>query len=364
MNVEKEWPQGKKFLASINGLYYQEDDNKSWSFYLGETYYKFKAKKFDFRFGLLTETLGSGDKISFVDKLNSRRYHAGLANDYNRDKKEVPAIKTTYYVNKKMSLDFHFLPVFQASDLPDIFGRWATEFQRTLAIAVAFKGAKLIQESDNTFREQYHVAFNSSFRRYEIRYHYFRFKERLPVVSALSESLFRQNYPLDETFALDGNITLKKDFLVRYEFAFTKDKTYSSFADGKIGSHYRSNAANMLLGTDKNYKNSLYVNLQTLVSHIVDFVTPTPFQIYATEALATFQIKKGYSNETIFVELNGVNNFTTGEYILTPQVTVQKGDYLKLVGGVHLNGKSSESLGPIGQFDFNNTPYFETYVIF
>ncbi|OIP26959.1 hypothetical protein AUK22_06120 [bacterium CG2_30_54_10] len=363
INLEREYAKGQKALVSLNGLYYQEDNNKSWSAYVGESYYKFKVKKFDFKLGNLVETLGSGDKISWVDKINSRRYHNGLANDYNRDKKEVPAVKTTYNINKRMTLDLHYLPIFQAGDMPSIYSKWATEFQQYLAKAIFF-GANLVREKDTRIREQYHVAFNGIFRRYELRYHYFRLKERIPLIEAISGNLFRWSYPLEETFAVDGNRALKKDFLMRFEAAYTRDKTYSGFSNGRIGYHFRSDQYNLLLGTDKTFKRGVYLNIQGLLSFITDMKAPTPLQIFPTEALTAFQLRKGFRSETIFIELNGVENLTTGEYILTPQISIQKTDYLKMVGGVHLNGKSSEHFGPIGQFDKNNTSFFETYVIF
>ncbi|RCK80814.1 MAG: hypothetical protein OZSIB_2702 [Candidatus Ozemobacter sibiricus] len=363
VNFEREYGKGQKALVSVHGLYYQEDDNKTWSAYLGESYYKFRAGRFDFKLGQLVETLGSGDKISWVDKLNSRRYHNGLANDYNRDKREQPCAKVTYNVNSRMSLDVHYLPVFQASELTSIYSKWATAFQKYLATALFF-GARLQREDDTSLREQFHVGFNSSFKKYELRYHYFRFKERIPVIEAVGEQDFRWTYPLDETVALDGNWQLGKDFLLRFELAYTRDKSYSIFHQGRIGYLFRSDQYNLLLGTDKTFKNNLYFNIQGLLSHIPDMKGPTPVQIHVTEALTTIQLRKGFRSETLFVEFNGLSNLTTGEYLLTPQISLQKTDWLKFVGGVHLNGRSTERLGPIGQFDKNNTPFFETHVIF
>jgi len=181
VNFEREFARGQKNYVSVNALYYQEDANKTWDVYPGETYYKFKAGKFDFKMGLIIETLGSGDKISFLDKINSRRYHNGLAIDYNRDKMEVPALKTTYYISKRVNLEMHYLPLFQASDITSIYSRWASAFQTTLAKSILF-GAKLQSEDDVRLREQYHFAINTTFPKFELRFHYFKMKDRLPVV--------------------------------------------------------------------------------------------------------------------------------------------------------------------------------------
>jgi len=363
VNLEKEGAKGQKLLLSLNGLYYQEEDNKSWSSYLGESYYKFKAGSFDFKAGLLVDTLGSGDKVSFIDKINSRRYHNGLANDYNRDKKEVPAIKTTYYINKKMSWDFHYMPVFQASELPSIYGRWATAFQKEAARMVLL-GTPMMREDDTRVREQYHLGFNSAFKKYEIRYHYLWLKERLPVIDLAPRGYLRSEYPIDETFAVDGNVTLGKEFLMRYEMAWSPTKTFASWQDGRIGPRFQSNFFGMLLGTDKTYRNNLYLNVQGILSHISKMQTKTPYQLHPTEFMTSLQLKKGFRSETLFIEFNSLGNMTTGEYVLTPQMSLQRGDFLKFVAGVHVNGKSTDALGPVGQFDENNTPFLETQIIF
>jgi len=363
INLEQEGAKGQKSLISINGLYYQEEDNKSWSSYLGESYYKFRAGNFDFKTGLLVDTLGSGDKVSFIDKINSRRFHNGLANEYNRDKKEVPAIKTTYYINKRMSWDLHYMPVFQASELPNIYGRWATAFQKEVA-RMTLLGTPMMRENDTRVREQYHLGFNSAFKKYEIRYHYLWLKERLPVIDLTPRGSLRWEYPIDETFAVDGNITLGKDFLMRYEMAWSPTKTFASYQDGRVGPRFQSNLFGMLLGTDKTYRNNLYLNVQGIVSYISNMRTKTPYQLKPLEFMTSLQLKKGFRSETFFIEFNSVGNLTTGEYVLSPQMSLQRGDFLKFVGGVHVNGKSTDALGPVGQFDENNTPFLETQIIF
>ena len=180
----------------------------------------------------------------------------------------------------------------------------------------------------------------------------------------ITDDYFKQTYPLDFSVAIDGNITFSEDCLMRFEMAYSRDRTYSSFQDGRIGRKFVSDQYNLLLGTDKTFNNQLYFNIQALLSHVPDMRVETPFQLKPTEYMTSIQLRKGFRNETLFVEFNGISNLSTGEFILTPQATLQQTDYLKLVGGMHINGRSTDALGPIGQFDKNNTAFFETHVVF
>lgn len=344
--------------------YYQEDSNKKWDIFSGENYYKFRAGAFDFKLGTLIENIGSGDKFSFVDKLNSRRFHNGLANDYVKDKKEILAIKTSWYINKKTTLITHYMPYFTSSEFPSIYSKWAYAIQKTIAKEIILNGAKYLAAKDNQTTPQYHIELDNTFKRSEIKLHYMYLKERLPIISQNRPGFYEGTYPTEQTIAMNGNFNVGKDLLFRFETAYCWGKHYSSFANGRIGKEFTSDQYSFLLGTDKNLPNNFYINLQAMVSYIPDLKSETPFQLNSTEYLGTFQLKQNFRKDKLQIELAGISNFTTGEYLLTPKATILKSDYLSFVIGYQVNGESTEALGPIGQFGQNDTAYFETKVSF
>ena len=364
LNLEREFNKGQKFLCGVNVNYYQEDNNKKWDIFPGENYYKFQAGKFDFKLGTLIENIGSGDKISFVDKLNSRRYHNGLENDYNLDKKEVAAIKTSWYLSKKCTLIAHYMPYFSASEFPSIYSKWAYAIHKSLAKEILFNGATYNAEKDSSLTPQYHIEFDTTMQRAEIKLHYMYLKERLPIISQTKPGQFTGTYPLEQTVAMNGNFNVGKDLLFRFETAYSWDKHYSSFKNGKIGKEFTSDQYSFLLGTDKNLPNNFYINIQALMSYIPKLKTQTEFQLDSTEYLGTFQLKQSFKKDKLQIELAGISNFTTGEYIITPKITMLKSDYLTFVIGYHIDGESTNNFGPIGQFGQNDTAFLETKVTF
>ncbi|MEW6710474.1 MAG: hypothetical protein AB1403_11680 [Candidatus Riflebacteria bacterium] len=364
LNFERDYGRGQKLVAGASFNYYTEDNNKKWAVFPGENYYSFKGGDFRFKVGTFLDNIGSGDKFSFVDKINSRRFHNGMANDYDRDKKEIPAVKGSWFINEHFSLSGHYMPYFDASEFPSIFSRWAYSISKALAKEIIFNGATYKASEDTSWDPQFHVEFTSTFKRFELRLHYLRLKERLPVLSQDRPGLFYGTFPIDETIAMNGNVQLNKELLVRYEFAYNRNKTWSSFQDGRIGQKFISDQYAFLLGSDKNLPRNFYVNLQVMMSYVPDLKTQTPFQLAETEFLSSLQLRQNFRRDRLRIELNGLTNFTTGEYVVTPKIFIVKSDYLTFVLGYQANGEGAESLGPVAQFSQNNTAFFETQVGF
>lgn len=364
LTLDHDFAKGQKFVGGVSANYYQEDNNKKWKVFAGENYYKFKAGNFDFRFGTLLENIGSGDKISFVDKLNARRFHNGLANDYDRDKKEIPAFKMSWFANDKITLTTHYMPYFTPSEFPNIYSSWAYAIHKTLAKEILLNGAKYTAEDDSQFTNQFHIGLDSTFKKMELKFHYMYLKEKLPVISTKRVGYIEGTFPVEQTVAVNGNFTIGEDLLFRFETAYSWDKSYTAFKDGRIGKSFISDQYNFLLGTDKNLPRNFYINVQGIISYIPDLKTETPFQLHPTEFIGTFQMRQNFKKDKLQIEIGGINNFSTGEYVLTPKITLVQSDYLRFVVGYQLNGEASETLGPIGQFGENDTAYFETKVSF
>ena len=364
VNFEKELGRGSKLVTGARVNYYTEDNNKKWKVFPGENYYFFKAGDLDFKMGMLIENIGSGDKFSFVDKLNSRYFHNGLANDYDRDKREVAGVRATWYINEHFKLSGHYLPYFTASEFPSIFSKWAYAIHKSLANELLFKGGVYNAASEADFDPQFHVELSSTYPELEMRFHYLRLKERLPVISQDKPGIFNGSFPLDETFAVNGNLTVTKELLLRYELAWSRDRTWTTFEEGHIGKKFFSDHVGMLVGTDRNLPNNFYVNVQGMVSHMPDFEHTTPFQLNGTEYLSSLQLRQNFRQDRLQFEFNALKNFTSGEFVLTPRILMVQSDYLTFVLGFQMNGEGAESLGPVGQFSENNSAMFETRVTF
>lgn len=364
VTLEKELGNDSRLITGARINYYTEDNNKKWKVFPGENYYFCKAGDFDFKAGMLIENIGSGDKFSFVDKINSRYFHNGLANDYDRDKKEVPGVRATWYINKHFKFSGHYLPYFTSSEFPSIFSKWAYAIHKSLATELLFKSGVYNAADDASFDPQFHVELSSVYPKLEMRFHYLRLKERLPVISQDKPGIFNGSYPLDETFAVNGNVSLSKELLLRYELAWSRDRTWSTFEEGHIGKKFVSDHVGMLVGTDRNLPNNFYVNVQGMVSHIPDFKATTPFQLNETEYLSSLQMRQNFRQDRLQFEFNVLKNFSSGEYVLNPKIQIIKSDYLTFVLGYQMNGEGAETLGPVGQFSENNTAMFETRVTF
>ena len=364
VNFEKDLGNGSKLVTGARINYYTEDNNKKWKVFPGENYYFCKAGDLDFKAGMLIENIGSGDKFSFVDKINSRYFHNGLANDYDRDKKEVPGVRATWYINRHFKFSGHYLPYFTASEFPTIYSKWAYAIHKSLASELLFKGGVYNAADDASFDPQFHVELSSVYPKIEMRLHYLRLKERLPVISQDKPGIFNGSYPLDETFAVNGNLTLSKELLLRYELAWSRDRTWSTYEEGHIGKKFVSDHLGMLFGTDRNLPNNFYVNVQGMVSHVPDFKATTPFQLNETEYLSSLQLRQNFRQDRLQIELNLLKNFSSGEYVITPKIQIIKSDYLTFMLGYQMNGEGAETLGPVGQFSENNTAVFETRVTF
>lgn len=364
LNFERELDKQRKIVAGVNFNHYTEDNNKKWKVYPGENYYFFKAGDFDYKLGMLIENIGSGDKFSFVDKINSRYFHNGLANDYDRDKKEVPGVRATWYINKKLRFSGHYLPYFMASEFPSIFSRWAYAIHKTIATQVLLNGATYNAADDEAFKPQFHLEFAMTLPKLEMRFHYLRMYDRLPVISQDRPGVFNGSYPLDETFAVNGNVTVTSDLLLRYELAWSRERTWSAFENGIVGQKFVSDHIGMLVGSDRNLPQNFYINVQGMVSYVPDLLHATPLQLEQTEYLGSLQMRQNFRQDRLQIEFNSLVNFTTGEYVLNPKMLLVQSDYLTFVLGYQANGEGAESLGPVGQFSKNNTATFETRVTF
>lgn len=363
VDSKSEGPRKEQFFCKIGALSLNEESFDARKVFLDDTYAKIKLGAVDLKLGNCIETLGSGDNISFIDNLNPKRFHKGLAGDYNRSKKAVPMVKANVYLNKNMNFEFHVLPFFEKSDLADVKSVWATGFQKTLA-AMTLQGLKIVEEetSGKTKFTQYHIGFNNSFENFEFRAHYQELRETLPFVTLSAPATATLEYPKYRVLGVDGNVGLGGEYLLRYELARFFGRRYTAYDEFVIGAPFTSDSWAGLLGIDRTFSNSLYVNLQGVFTSVENLVAPTAAQKFSSESGVALRVQKGYQKDKYQTEFQGFFNQRTREYLLKFNVEYRYSDMVKYVLGKHVNDGPKSRQGAISEFRDNNHTYLQVKI--
>jgi hypothetical protein len=371
-----EWQRKEGSLEKIQlktGFFYQfendqnptiKGDFKETKFYLDESFFKFHFDNSDFKIGNLIETLGAGDEISFLDTLNPRRLNLGLGTTSMRAKKAIPMVRGDIFINSNLKFQYHLIPAFVKSELADPRSVWATKLQKGILSLDPLRFTVTEENKDNDLENmQGHASINLSFDDYELRFHLFRLFESLPVIQRETPTDYTQRYPEDRYFAIDGNVTLFDEFLVRGEVAWHPNRMFSSLQNGVIGEMFESSQMQALIGVDHTLPNEFYFNIQYILSYISNFVTKTDRQGYGTEAMGTLRLRKSYLRDLLILHFQAVTNFTSGEYIIKPAVSSKPWDNFEVKLGYQLNDGETQ-IGPISQYGENNHIFFECILNF
>lgn len=353
------------FYLKVKSYFYDEREKDLKGIILDECFTKFSINMFDFKFGNIIESLGSGDNFSFIDLLNPRYYYKGLVADYNEDKKAVLMFKNKIYLSNQINIETHFLPFFERSELADFKGSWSTNLQKYLANFTLNGGIinDLYKKNDSSTL-QLHTSINGLFEQFEIKAHYFKLKENLPIVSFVQNNIITLDYPEFEVLALDGNVNLGNDYLLRGELALYKSRTYNTFDKFKLSNPFKSDQLSGLLGIDRTFANGLYINLQGFFSHIYDLIVPASNQKFRSESGMTLRVQKNYKKDKYKIEFQNFTNFRTSEYFIKTFLEYKSSDMIKYVIGKHINDGGYEHMGIISEFYDNNHTFFQVRISF
>ncbi len=328
--------------------------------YLDDTFGKIKLGPLDLKAGNCIEALGSGDNISFIDLINPRRFYKGLTGDYNRTKKAVPLIKSNLYLSDQINLELHVMPVFEKSELADIRGVWANGLQKYLGMFQLSGGA--IKDSDvgrGLSDTQLHFALNGSFEGFQARAHFFKLKENIAVVNPVSPALVELSYPEFRVLGVDGNVDLGGQYLLRGELAWYQSRMFTAYDKFKLGQAFESDQICGLLGIDRTFSNSLYINLQGVFTHIYDLATPAATQKFRSESGVALRVQKGYLKDKYQLEVQGFENARTKEYFVKTHLEYRYSDAIKYVIGKHVNDGGYDHAGAISEFYENNHTFLQ-----
>ena len=361
----------KIFLSTIS-YYHREfnqnpaliDDFIEYNSYIDEAYFKFNFGNLTLKVGNLIETLGSGDEISFLDILNPQRLKLGLGITRTRSKKAIPMVRGRYYFGDNVNFETDIIPIFKKSELADSRSIWATNIQKQILTLDKKRYSIKEEEKDRDLQSlQYHLSLNTSSENHELRIHIFKLFENLPVVTRITPTDYYMYYPENFMLAIDGNMKVFGEYLLRGEFAYHPNREFTSLQNGILGESYKSDQFQMLLGIDHQFDGDLYFNVQYLISSITNSITKTDIQQYGTEIMGSLKIDKSFMKDIIKLEFQGIANFTSGEYIIKPTITYRPIDAWDITIGYQLND-GENYLGPISQYGKENHIFIESNLRF
>ncbi|HOT75569.1 MAG TPA: hypothetical protein PK467_07280 [Candidatus Wallbacteria bacterium] len=353
-------PRKEHFFFKIGAFSENGDRYDLRKVYLDDTFGKIKLGALDIKAGNCIESIGSGDNISFIDILNPRRYNKGLTGDYNKTKKALPMLKTTVYLSEQINLEMHVMPVFEKSELADIRGVWATGLQKYLGLFQL--GGGTIKEEDvsrGLSGTQLHFSLNGSFEGFQARTHFFKMKENIAVANQVSESMVELTYPEFRVLGVDGNVDLGGEYLLRGEMAWYQSRRFTAYDKLKLGEAFKSDQISGLLGIDRTFANSLYINLQGVFTHIYDLAVPSSGQKFRSESGIALRVQKGYLKDKYQVEFQGFENIRTKEYFIKTHVEYSYSDMIKYLIGKHINDGGYDHMGAISEFYDNNHTFLQ-----
>ena len=328
--------------------------------FLDDTFGKIKLGAFDLKAGNCIESLGSGDNISFIDLINPRRYYKGLTGDYNKTKKAVPLLKTTAYLSDQINMEMHVMPVFEKSELAEIRGVWANGLQKYLGMLQLGGGTITDTEIERSLSDtQLHFSLNGSFEGFQARAHYFKLKENIALATPVSDTAVDLSYPEFRVLGVDGNVDLGGEYLLRGEMAWYQSRMFTAYDKLKLGAPFKSDQLSGLLGIDRTFANSLYINLQGVFTHIYELSTPTPAQKFRSESGVALRVQKGYQKDKYQVEFQGFENIRTKEYFIKTHLEYRYSDMIKYVIGKHVNDGGYDHMGAISEFYENNHTFLQ-----
>lgn len=359
-------PRREQFFLKV-GAYSENSDGSNFNngydvrkIYLDDTFGKIKLGPLDLKAGNCIEALGSGDNISFIDLINPRRSYKGLTADYNQSKKAIPLVKTNLYLSDQINLELHVMPVFEKTELADIRGVWASGLQKYLGMFQLSGG--VIKDSDierSLSDTQLHFALNGSFDGFQARAHFFKLKENIAVANPVSPALVELSYPEFRVLGVDGNVDLGGQYLLRGELAWYQSRMFTAYDKLKLGQAFESDQICGLMGIDRTFANSLYINLQGVFTHIYDLATPTPAQKFRSESGVALRVQKGYLKDKYQLEFQGFENIRTKEYFIKTHLEYRYSDMIKYVIGKHVNDGGYDQMGAISEFYENNHTFLQ-----
>jgi hypothetical protein len=281
---------------------------------LRELFWKARLGDVDLRIGRQLIVWGRADGINPTDSIG-RRHFTQLTTEDADQREGADGVSATYTINERYSLQGVWVPRFRSDVIPFSVGPMQT-----------------LNRVKPASRSQFAVKLDHTGGDVDWSVSYFSGYDRMPDLSIgeLSASGIRLDLSSHRVQVLGADFSTNVgDYVVRGEVAWSqrdKDNTASGF--------FRKRSQLMLvLGGDRNFGDSLNVNLQLFGQWVPDQQDPgqladmIPRSVAVVQAAinnqsekfqygVTYRIAKSWNNDTWQAELSGVHSLTThGNYV-------------------------------------------------
>jgi hypothetical protein len=329
--------------------------------YLRELYFKANLGDVDLRLGRQLIVWGRADEFNPTDNIGARDFTL-LTTDDAEQRKGTDAAAVTYFVNPEYSLQIIWVPFFRGDVIP---------FQ--------VQPMQMNSVIEPERRSQYAVKLDHSGGSVDWSLSYFDGYDLMPDLSLTGIS------SAGVQTALTNNKVkvIGADFSSNFEFGILRGEIAWSQRDNsgadEEGFFRKRSQLLAVVGGDKNFDDSLNVNLQLFGQLIPDYRSPDQLTDPIERAVAigqaainnqtgrsqygfTYRMAKDWMNDTWQAELSGVYSITTNENFTRAQLKHTFSDKWRLIAGVEKYRGDEDTF--FGQLRRNSTAYAELRYVF
>jgi hypothetical protein len=316
---------------------------------LREGFLSWHGEALDFGVGRRIVAWGRADKFNPTDVIGSRNYTRLFAED--DDQRRGSLIANAAYAIGDLTASLYWLPELRPNVYP-------------LAVP---DGVTVLDQEGRFDARQFALRLDQTGRGFDWSVSYFDGLDRDPDAriegvgpgGAVSvRPLYRRARAVGADFA-----TAIGGFGLRGEAAYRQadDRNAADFFD-------KGDTLAAVIGVDRDLTDSVNVNVQYLVHHVIDFEDPRPNllaeraalinnQLTRTQHGASFRIAYRGLNDTLTLELAGAGYFTDGGYALRPKASYALSDAVKIIAGLDFFFGPDDSF--FGQLRKNRAGYVE-----
>jgi hypothetical protein len=322
---------------------------------LREALVSWHGDELDFSVGRRIVAWGRADRINPTDVISSRDFTRLFTEDADQRRGNLMATAARSFGD--LTATFYWLPEHRPNVYP----------------IAAPDGVTVLDQEGGFDARQFAVRLDQVGRGFDWSISYFDGLDRDPdgridAIDAAGMVTVRPIYRRARALGADFATTVGR-FGLRGEVAYRQAAGHSDANFFNKGDVFAA-----VIGVDRDISDSINVNVQYLLHHVIDYDDPRDIpdpdlrlltekaalvdnQLTRTQQGVSFRLAYTGLNDTLSVELAAVGYFSDESAALRPKVSYALTDALKIIGGVDLFFGDSESL--FGDLRKNRTAYVE-----